>query len=245
MRLPEPFYAEGEHIGIELRGARVVFNTRHGGCSRGRYESLNLGLLTGDDRDRVRSNRAGLEAALGTGFAYGRQVHGAHVALAERVTEPEASVADADGLLTRARGVAPMVLTADCLAIAVAGEDGVAMIHAGWRGLAGGVIAAGVSALRELGCGGPLAAAIGPGAGVCCYEVGEEVHAALHDDDPPAREGANADLKLIARRRLQAVGVGVVHDLGICTICCEPSLFFSHRRDRGITGRQAGIAWLM
>jgi copper oxidase (laccase) domain-containing protein len=108
----------------------------------------------------------------------------------------------------------------------------------------GGVVGEGVRAVHELGARGPLAAAIGPGAGPCCYEVGEEVHATFavsHGDS--ARRGRNLDLKAIARRELERAGVREIHDAQLCTIC-SPSLFFSHRRDQGITGRQAGIAWL-
>jgi YfiH family protein len=140
--------------------------------------------------------------------------------------------------------VAGVVLTADCLPIAIAGEGAVAMVHAGWRGLAAGIVREGVAAVRELGAQGPLAAAIGPGAGPCCYEVGEEVHAVFEDRGPGIRRGRNLDLKEIARIELRQAGVSGVHDVELCTICSEPSLFFSHRRDRGLTGRQAGIAWL-
>ena len=245
MKLPEPFYVAGEHIGIDLAAARVVFSTRRGGGSRGPYESLNLGLFTGDEAALVDANREALAASLGVGFAFAHQVHGAHVAVAQRIADRGSDLPDADGQATTARGVAPMVLTADCLPVAVAGEGAVAMLHAGWRGLAGGVIGEGVRVLRELGVTGELQAAIGPGAGVCCYEVGEEVHAALLGAGPDVRDGANADLKLVARRLLEAAGVRSVHDVGVCTICCEPSLFFSHRRERGLTGRQAGVAWLI
>ena len=137
-----------------------------------------------------------------------------------------------------------MALTADCLPIAIAGPDAVAMVHAGWRGLAGGVIAEGVRAVSGLSAGGALAAAIGPGAGPCCYEVGEDVHAAFSADGPGVRRGRNLDLKAIAQRQLERAGVDQVYDVGLCTICSEDSLFFSHRRDNGVTGRQAGIAWL-
>jgi YfiH family protein len=135
-----------------------------------------------------------------------------------------------------------MVLAADCLPIAIAGEGAVAMLHAGWRGLASGVVAEGVSALRALGADGPFEAAVGPGAGPCCYEVGEEVHAAFGPD--AVRRGRNLDLKAIARAQLERAGVAAVHDVELCTICADPVLFFSHRRDRGVTGRQAGVAWL-
>jgi copper oxidase (laccase) domain-containing protein len=118
------------------------------------------------------------------------------------------------------------------------------MLHAGWRGLAAGVVAEGVGALRELGATGPIHAAVGPGAGVCCYAVGEEVHAAFSEHGAAVRDGRNLDLKAIARLELERAGVTVVHDAGLCTICADPSLFFSHRRERGVTGRQAGLAWL-
>jgi hypothetical protein len=126
----------------------------------------------------------------------------------------------------------------------VAADDAVAVLHAGWRGLAGGVIDEGIRAIRELGGSGPLAAAVGPGAGPCCYEVGEEVHEVFASRFPGARHGANLDLKAIARSTLERAGVDHVHDVGLCTICSDPELFFSHRRDRGVTGRQAGAAWL-
>jgi polyphenol oxidase len=90
----------------------------------------------------------------------------------------------------------------------------------------------------------PLQAAIGPGAGPCCYEVGEEVHAAFVEQELDIRNARNLDLKAIAREQLQRAGVEVVHDVGLCTICDDPTLLFSHRRDGGITGRQAGVVWL-
>jgi hypothetical protein len=119
------------------------------------------------------------------------------------------------------------------------------MLHAGWRGLAAGVIAAGVAALRAAGAAGPLSAAVGPGAGRCCYEVGEEVHAAFAGRPERVHHGANLDLPAIAHHDLEAAGVATIHQLGLCTVCSDPALFFSHRRDDGVTGRQAGIAWLI
>jgi purine-nucleoside/S-methyl-5'-thioadenosine phosphorylase / adenosine deaminase len=153
-----------------------------------------------------------------------------------RVTEPpDGTIEEADGHATALPGVAPMVVTADCLPIALIALEAVAMLHAGWRGIAAGVIEEGVHAMRELGAT-EVAAAIGPGAGPCCYEAGPEVHEAL-----VASVGRNVDLKLAARRRLQAAGVGQTHDVGLCTICDER--FFSHRREQGRAGRQAGVAW--
>jgi YfiH family protein len=246
VNLPSPFVQAGEHIAIELPGARAVFTTRRGGFSGGPFESLNLGLLTDDDGDVVHRNRAALADQLGVRFTYIRQVHGPTVLTLTRDQELSPPVREADGQATTLPGVAPMVMTADCLPVAVAGPGAVAIVHAGWRGLADGVIAAGVAALRAVGDnGGDLVAAIGPGAGPCCYEVGPEVHAAFAAHGPGVRAGdggRNLDLKAIARAELHAAGVGRVHDTGLCTICCE--LFFSHRRDRGVTGRQAGLVWL-
>jgi polyphenol oxidase len=242
LRAPEPFHAAGEHLAIELGRVQVLFTTRRGGCSSGPYSSLNLGRLTDDDPGSVARNRQGLESGLGVRLAYGRQVHGTRV---RRRTAGEAQeLLDADGQATATPGLAPMVLTADCLAVAIAGDCAVAMVHAGWRGLADGVLREGVAAVRGLGAGGELSAAIGPGAGPCCYEVGEEVHERFAVHGPAVRQGRNLDLKAIARLELERAGVGRVHDAGLCTICADRSLFFSHRRDRGITGRQAGIAWL-
>ena len=243
MRLEPPFVAAGEHIAVDLPQARAVFTTRRGGHSSGAaYESLNLGLLTDDRPEDVRRNRRTLADELGVEFAYIRQVHGTDV-----ITTSAPSLgaqADADAQATASTGVAPMVMTADCLPIAVAGGGAVAVIHAGWRGLADGVIGAAVAALRKLGSGGEPVAAIGPGAGACCYEVGEEVHVRFASYGELARRGRNLDLKAVARAQLEAAGASAVHDVGLCTICSDRSVFFSHRRDRGVTGRQAGVAWL-
>ena len=243
MRLPEPFKPWGEHLAIDLPGARVVFTTRRGGRSTGPYASLNLGRLTGDRPEWVRKNRAQLQAELGVRLAHIRQVHGSRVVRLTAMPE-DGPLEEVDGQATTLRGVAPTVLVADCLPIAVAGEGAVAMLHAGWRGLAGGIVEEGVAALRELGANGPLTAAIGPGAGACCYQVGEEVHEQFQGLGEHLRHGRNLDLKAIARQRLERAGVTAVHDVGLCTICADEALLFSHRRDRGVTGRQAGIAWL-
>jgi YfiH family protein len=240
--LPVPFFGAGEHVAIDLPGARAVFTTRHGGVSTGPYESLNLGLLTDDAATAVERNRALLSDALGVCFSYIRQVHGTDVLRLSDRREPGSPPPNADGQATAMRDVAPMVMTADCLPIAIAGGGAVAILHAGWRGLAAGVIGEGVKAVRELGTAGALAAAIGPGAGPCCYEVGDEVREAFAAHGAEVLRGANVDLKAIARAQLDTAGVSVVHDVGLCTICSEQ--FFSHRRDHGVTGRQAGVAWL-
>lgn len=234
----------GEHYAIDLPGARAVFTTRRGGYSSGAYASLNLGRLTDDRGEDVDRNRAALVAQLGMPLSYIRQVHGIDVRHVDAPLQPGPGIAVADGQATAQRGFALMVMVADCLPIALAGEGAVAMLHAGWRGLAGGIISEGVRAVRELGARGPLAAAIGPGAGPCCYEVGEEVHEVFAGFGPEVRHGGNLDLGRIARRQLEQAKVDIVHDIGLCTMCSDPSLLFSHRRDRGLTGRQAGLAWL-
>ncbi len=260
MRLPEPFYVWDEHLGIDLAGAHAVFTTRRGGFSEGPYASLNLGRLTDDRLEAVLMNRARLEANVGGRIAYIHQVHGTTVRTVESTDDvgvaplpvADMKLVDADAQATRLQGVAPMVMTADCLPIALAasardgdGDRGaVAMLHAGWRGLAAGIVAEGVRTIRDLGAAGPLEAAIGPGAAGCCYEVGEEVHEVFAEYGERVRHGRNIDLKAIARDQLEAAGVETVHDIGLCTICSDESLFFSHRRDRGVTGRQAGLVWL-
>jgi polyphenol oxidase len=244
MHPPAPFYELAGHFAVELPGARAVFTTRRGGGSSGPYASLNLGFSTDDDPDSAVRNRATLVAEVGAppaAFMY--QMHSAEVRTLVAPAQASERVR-VDGQATALKGIAPAALGADCLPIAIAGGGAVAVVHAGWRGLEGGVIAAGVRAVRELvgDDGAELGAAIGPGAGPCCYEVGAEVHARFADDEF-ARHGANLDLKAIALAQLETAGVGAVHDLGMCTICA-PTLFFSHRRDAGVTGRQAGLAWL-
>ncbi len=243
MRLPSGFELSGDHIWAELvPGAQVVFTTRRGGFSKDSYASLNLGRWTDDDPQAVERNRAHIEAQVGVPLTYTRQVHGSRVLRVAAV--PNGAPIEADGQATATAGVAPTALVADCLPIAVAGEGALAMLHAGWRGLAAGVLEEGIRELGELGASGPLTAAIGPGAGPCCYEVGPEVHAVFAQSFPQARRGSNLDLKAIARAQLERAGVDSVHDVELCTICSPPELFYSHRRDHGVTGRQAGIAWL-
>ena len=244
--LPEPFRWEGEHVAADLPGGRALFSTRRGGVSAGPYESLNIGRLTDDDGANVDANRERLAAAVGLPrerFLYGKQVHGGSV---RRATEPPGAArpaAEEDGQATALEDAAALVFVADCLPVLLAAEGAVAALHCGWRGLAAGIVAEGVAALREVGGSGPVTAAIGPGARACCYEVSEEVQAAFAAV-PAARAGErNLDLPAIARHELERAGVETIHDVGLCTICGDPDLFFSHRRDGGLTGRQAGVVW--
>jgi YfiH family protein len=145
----------------------------------------------------------------------------------------------ADGHAVAAPGVAAMVLAADCLPVVLGAQGAVAALHAGWRGLAAGVLEQGVCALREVGGAGEVVAVLGPCAGACCYEVGEEVHAAFGE---ARRSAAPIDLRAIAHERLRAAGVAEVRDVPACTVCDER--FFSHRREGPRAGRQAALAWL-
>jgi purine-nucleoside/S-methyl-5'-thioadenosine phosphorylase / adenosine deaminase len=239
----------------ELPGARVAFSTRGGGTSAGPFESLNLGVLTGDDVESVYENRRRLARALGLspdGVVVGLQVHGAELAAhagpqrPSAFAEPVAAIPEVDGHVVSEPGPAALVFVADCLPVALAGPGGVAMLHCGWRGLAAGIVARGVAAVAA------THAAIGPGIGPCCYEVGDEVLSALAS--PTSREatslvakrptgGRSLDLPEVARQLLSEAGVETIESANLCTSCEEGS-FFSHRRDAGETGRQAGLVWL-
>ena len=228
-----------------LPGARVLFSSRRGGVSEGPFASLNLGRLTADDGANVDRNRERLAAVVGhprERFLYGRQVHEATVRRAAEPPGPARPAAEEDGQATALRDAAALVFVADCLPVMLVADGAVAALHGGWRGMAGGIVAEGAAALRELGATGPVRAALGPAARGCCYEVGEEVHA--HFEAYGARVGErNLDLAAVARAQLAAAGVAEVLDVGLCTMCSDPALFFSHRRDGGVTGRQAGIVW--
>ncbi len=226
----------------------VAFSTRVGGVSEGAFESLNLGILTGDEPDRVIENRtrlcheAGVEPARATMLW---QQHGAEVvkATADRgVLTAGFDHPPGDALWSDERGIGMMLITADCLPVALARSNGaepaLAVLHVGWRGLIAGIIEAAAGALE----GGQPAAVIGPGIGPCCYEVGEEVAApfrARFGDE--VMHGKNLDLYSATEQALSAAGCGPVERVEMCT-SCHPDLFFSHRRDGVATGRQGVIA---
>jgi YfiH family protein len=229
----------------DLPGATAAFSTRLGGVGTGPFESLNLGLLTGDDPATVRENRARLANALDReagGMLIGHQVHETTVLARDRAPRPnpyaeEAPPPPSDGQATAQAGLTPLVQVADCLPVALAGDGAVAMLHCGWRGLAAGIVARGVEAV------GATAAAIGPGIGGCCYEVGEQVLARFEWLGEGIASGRMLDLAAVATRLLERTGVAEIETAGICT-SCEPELFFSHRRDGPRTGRQGGLAWI-
>lgn len=228
-----------------LPGARAAFSTRAGGVSEPPYDSLNVAVKTGDEPGRVHDNRRALAAALGIAPAnvvMARQVHGPDLVWHDHPQEPRVfadvvpSPVEADAHATDQPGLVPLVMTADCLPVALAGPGGIAMAHGGWRGLAGGILATAAQRVDA------TAAAIGPGIGPCCYQVGEEVLAAFSGLDGVS-EGPTLDLTAVARRLLQRAGVEQVEAAELCT-SCNPGLLYSHRRDGERTGRQAGLAWL-
>jgi polyphenol oxidase len=228
-----------------LPDARVAFTTRLGGVSARPYESLNLAILTGDRRGDVRENRHRVARALGLEpdrVVIGRQVHGAEVATHDDAPEysayadPGPDLPAVDGHATGRAGVAPLVMVADCLPVAVSGPGGVAMLHCGWRGMAAGIVENGVGTV------GAVTAAVGPAIGPCCYEVGDEVLERLEDLGEGISDGRMLDLREVARRLLARAGVEQVEVTELCTKC-NPELFYSHRRDGERTGRQAGLVW--
>jgi YfiH family protein len=234
---------------IELPGAHAVFSTRLGGVSPPPYESLNLGILTGDERERVRENRGRLAAHAGLApgdVGMGWQVHGADLREWDAppgdgggngYADPGAPLDKVDGHGTDLAGLGLLVLVADCLPVALAAPGRVAMLHCGWRGLAAGIVARAAATFAEP----PVNAVVGPGIGSCCYEVGPEVLEAFSDLDGVA-DGRMLDLRAVAERKLRAAGVSEVEHVDLCTQC-RADLFFSHRRDGPETGRQAGMVW--
>jgi YfiH family protein len=232
---------------VGLPGARAFFSTRRGGVSEGPFESLNLGILTDDKADRVAENRRRLAAGAGLdvgAVAMGWQVHGAQLHEWERApehggfAEPGADLPKVDGHVTEAPGLGLMVLVADCYPVALAGGGRAAMLHCGWRGLAAGILERALEGFD----GERPAAAVGPGIGGCCYEVGQEVLDAFSGLDGVA-DGSMLDLRAVISRKLDRAGVTAVEHVDDCTSCRE-DLYFSHRRDDGVTGRQAGLVAL-
>jgi YfiH family protein len=249
-------------VAEDLLGAGIVaaFTGRVGGASAPPHATLNLGTRVGDDLRRVLANRRRVATVLGLAgrpWALARQVHGARVlrvaaaGLGQGPPEAKAPLGEADGLVTAEPGLLLAVLTADCAPVLLADPAAgvVGAVHGGWRGLAAGVVEAGVAAMAALGAD-PAACVglVGPAIGGCCYEVGPEVREAVGGRLPAAlattRDGRPAlDPAAGAAEALALAGVGQVRVAGECTFDLE-GRYFSHRRDHGRTGRQAGLVAL-
>lgn len=236
------------------RTVHAFATLRHGlGVSQAPFDAFNLGPRCGDDADAVEENRRLLarEANLPAAPRWLRQVHGSGVVTFDADTDHELEP-EADAAVTRAPGTVLAILTADCLPVVFAAKDGseVAVAHAGWRGLAGGVLEATMAAMRTPAAG--VIAWLGPAAGPHHYEIGVEVYDAFVSQDWQAGSAFvstrplhwHVDLYALARRRLQRAGLAPadVFGGGLCTIS-DPRRFFSHRRDQR-TGRMATLAWI-
>ncbi|MGJ7533552.1 MULTISPECIES: peptidoglycan editing factor PgeF [Variovorax] len=234
---------------------RAVCTTRDGGVSRGRYESLNLGDHVGDELAHVTENRNRLRMAIGARPVFLQQVHGTGVVALDAAQDVVRDGAAADACTATATGLACTIMVADCLPVLFTDEAGhrVAAAHAGWRGLAGGVLEQTAKAFKADGAARVIAW-LGPCIGPKAFEVGPEVKAAFEAHAPeaascfrpaPAPGKWLADLPALARQRLRTVGIEAVHGNdgsdGWCTVG-NPSRFFSHRRD-GISGRFAALVW--
>ena len=227
---------------------RAVVTTRAGGVSPPPFDSMNLGLRSGDTIDNVRRNRALLRSALPAEPVWLRQVHGTSIVDAASVIGEPA----ADGAFSRASGVVCAVMLADCMPVLLCDRDAsiVAAVHAGWRGLSGGVIEAGVAAMNV--APDRLIAWLGPAIGPRNFEVGADVLQAFVAWDTAAQSAFTpypgrpgkwlCDLYSLARQRLAAIGVRDVSGGGACTV--NDLRLFSHRRDRGASGRMAALIWI-
>lgn len=226
----------------------AAVTTRIGGVSHAPCDSFNLAVHVGDDPALVHENRIRLRAALDLPAEplWLKQVHGVNVVdVAQSGQEPKA-----DGAMASLPGAVCAVLTADCLPVLLCNREGtkVAALHAGWRGLANGVIEAGVKALDVPG--DDLLAWFGPAIGPHAFEVGPEVRTAFVEQDVQATQAFHAaqmnkylaDIYLLARQRLERLGVSAVYGGGLCTVS-DPVRFYSFRRD-GATGRMASLIWL-
>lgn len=231
-------------------GVKALFTTRLGGASKGAYASLNLGAHVGDDPLAVQENRRRVRALLPGTPRWLDQVHGTRV-ITIGGEDDELSPPEADASVTRMKGRPCAVMVADCLPILLCDARGscVAAAHAGWRGLAAGVIERTVAAMPV--DPGQLTAWLGPAIGASAFEVGQDVVDAFASLGPdsraafrslPGRPGKYlADIYALASLRLSAAGIEQVHGGGLCTVSA-PDRFFSYRRD-GQTGRMAAIIW--
>ena len=226
----------------------TVSTTRFGGVSSAPYDALNLGLHVGDDVSSVLTNRQLLKhhCWLTTEPAWLNQIHSPIVI---DLTAPLTEVVDADGSFTRVPGLACAIMTADCLPVLLCNKQGteVAAVHAGWRGLAAGVID---NAIAKFTCpAADIMAWMGPAIGPTAFEVGTEVREQFIDVNAKAADAfvAHGDkwlanLYLLARQRLQQHGIDAIYGGEYCTFNND-QLFYSYRRQT-VTGRQASLIWL-
>ncbi len=220
--------------GAHERGLLVAFSDRNGGTSPAPYDTLNLAASVGDERDEVMRNRARVARAAGfdlDALVLARQVHGIDIIDVARGESGVIGVAD--GLVARTAGPVLGILTADCAPVLVEGVTGVAVLHAGWRGLAAGIIERGIEELA-----GGLAAWVGPAVRACCYEVGSEVIEAFERHGLPVHDEGHVDPAAAAAFALERAEVPSVTVAQECT-SCSPR-YFSYRRDR-VTGRQGAF----
>jgi len=231
------------------RNVRALFTTRNGGVSSENYASLNLGDHVGDDPSAVTRNRALLRKMLPGEPRWLKQVHGTAPIQVDAVD----GVVEGDAAFSQHAGTVCVVLVADCLPVLLCDHAGsvVGVAHAGWRGLAAGVIERTVVSMGSQQTS--LMAWLGPAIGPNYFEVGDEVRQTFieHDQNaalafaPRANRKWLANLYLLARQRLAEASVTEVYGGGECTFS-DPARFFSHRRDgkTGNTGRMAGLIWL-
>jgi len=240
--------------------------TRLGGVSTGPFESLNLGMRSGDDTRAVRDNRAQLSLmtnAFPDLLTFGRQVHGDNVAvvtgatIGSGATETETSITDTDAMVTNIPDVPLVVLVADCCSVSLYDpvNNAIALAHAGWRGTAAGIAAATVAKMTAEYGSKPadVVAGIGPSIGKCCYEVGKEVYDQFGKtfpnlvDEVFVADGDKYKLDLQKSNRLILETAGVsdhnIENAGLCT-SCNTDLFYSHRAESGNTGRFGALLML-
>ncbi len=229
------------------KNVKAFASTRVGGVSTGAYQGLNLGAHVGDDLSLVEQNRDWLmkQAEMPSAPVWLNQTHSTVVT---QVSKPTSKVLDADGVFTNSGYVVCSAMTADCLPVILTNSQGtqVAAVHAGWRGLANGIVE---NALEMFS--GDVMVWLGPAIGPEAFEVGEDVLQAFVDFDPKAEQAFIprdiegkwfADMSKLATQRLSKAGVSQVFDSGLCTYHNRDD-FYSYRRD-GVTGRQATFIWL-
>ena len=246
-RLPEPgagfVWAEGTHgagsfpiLRPRTTACDAIYTTRVGGVSAEPFDKMNTSYAVGDNAIRVMANRDMTGRTIGGGAFWSvvKQVHGAAVSEADtsRVLRP------ADAQWTDEPDRTLGVLSADCVLLLLVGSPRIAVVHAGWRGMAAGVIENAIEA-----CGGVREVFCGPAIGPCCFEVGADVHEAFAGrfGSQVLPDPGHVDLWVAAEIAARRAGAEAVHTSRLCT-SCHDDLFFSHRRDRGHTGRQALIA---